>query len=385
VSEQLIVDGISELLAPEKFVLDLRTDVRPQLPVLDGCRKLRAADFPVALDAGGLPERLGAYRGCFDVAKVDWRATAPPAIAAIVEAGNQVGVPLVASGLQTEAEFARAAAAGFGLFQGYAIGLPETVQRRAVNGLSSHTLRLLSLINSDGFDFAEAVAIVETDPALTFKILAFANSAFSAQSQRVNSIERALVLFGERNLRRAVLLVFMAQTNGAAPSFALVEALVAWLFSEALAHTAGLSDLASVCQLAATLSHMDRLLGVPMAEVLERIPVDDLVQAALTDSSGPVGALVRLTRAFQAGEWEQTAALVQQLGLSEDKLQLLCRQAVMQAEQLAQGDTVARARRRLTATRRSLSCRTSVDRICGGPRASGRSRLRSSIGRAVDS
>jgi EAL and modified HD-GYP domain-containing signal transduction protein len=344
VAEQLIVDGISELLAPEQFVLEIRTDVRPQPPVLEGCRRLRAAGFHVALDAGGQPDRLRAFRGCFDVVKVDWLATPAPALAAIVAAGNQLGVPLLAARLQSEADLTRVAAVGFSLFQGYAIGLPLTLQRRAVHGLSSQTLRLLSVINAGDFDYAQAAAIVEMDPALTFKILAFANSAFAAQAQRVNSIPQALVLFGERNLRRAVLIVFLAQTTGAAPSFALVEALVAGLFSEALARIAGQPELANVCLLAATLSHMDRLLGVPMAEVLERVPVDAVVQAALTDGSGPVGPFVQLTRAFQAGDWGQTGALVEQLSLSEETLQLLYRRAVVSAEQLTHGDTVARAR-----------------------------------------
>lgn len=344
VTEQLIVDGIPELLAPQQFVFDVRSDVRPQAPILEGCHKLRDAGFHFALSAGGNPDRLEAFRGCFDVVKVDWIATPPAAIAAIVAAANQLGAPLLAERLETQADLKRAVATGFSLFQGYAIGLPDTVQRRAVNGLGSHTMRLLSVINSEDFDYAEAAAIVQTDPALTFKILAFANSSFAAQSQRVNSIPQALVLFGERNLRRAAMLVFMAQTSGAAPSFALVEALVAGLFCEALARLAGQPDLAGVSLLAATLSHMDRLLDAPMSDVLARLPVDALVQAALVDGSGPVGAFVRLTRAFQAGDWEQTSTLVEQLGLSVDTLQLLYRQAVVSADKLAHGDMVARAR-----------------------------------------
>jgi c-di-GMP-related signal transduction protein len=289
-------------------------------------------------------DRLRAFRGCFDIVKVDWLATPAAEITPIVSEGKRVGAALLAEKLETETELKKALAAGFSLFQGYAIGLPLNLQRRDVISFSSHTVQLLKVVNSDGFDFAEAEAVVRTDPALTFKILAFANSSLAAQSRRINSLRHALVLFGERNLRHAALLVFLAQTSGAAPSFALVEALVAGLFSESLAREARRPDMANVCMLAATLSHLDRLLDVPMSELLQRLPVDAILQEALINRSGLVGAYVQLTRVFQDGDWAKTDALVRELGLSSDSLQPLYRRAVLSANELIRGDASASAR-----------------------------------------
>jgi EAL and modified HD-GYP domain-containing signal transduction protein len=54
---------------------------------------------------------------------------------------------------------------------------------------------------------------------------------------------------------------------------------------------------------------MDTLLGLPMEQVLERLPVSDDVRAALIDGTGPHAPVLRLADAYENADW----ALVQTL------------------------------------------------------------------------
>jgi EAL and modified HD-GYP domain-containing signal transduction protein len=249
-----------------------------------------------------------------------------------------MGARLVAEKVETATELRAAVAVGFDLFQGYAIGLPLRLERRDLSSTASNALRLLNVVNQEDFDFAEVEAIVRTDPAMTFKLLAFANSALAAQRSRVDSLRQALVLFGARNVRQVALLLFLASTADATPPFALVEALVAGLFGEALAQIAQRADIAGSCMLAGTLSHLDRLLGVGMTDLLRRLPVSADLEEALVHRGGDVGRIVQIARAFQAGEWTATDELAAKLGLTPAQLQPLYRESVVRAEQLMQGN-----------------------------------------------
>jgi len=57
------------------------------------------------------------------------------------------------------------------------------------------------------------------------------------------------------------------------------------------------------------LSRMDALLGLPMDQVLDRLPVSDEVRAALLERTGIHAPTLRLADAYQNGEWAVVDAL----------------------------------------------------------------------------
>lgn len=73
--------------------------------------------------------------------------------------------------------------------------------------LSNVAQRLLTLSSSDTADMREVAQIVESDPALTSKILALCKRADKGLSSEVVSVERAVVLLGFETVRAATLSV----------------------------------------------------------------------------------------------------------------------------------------------------------------------------------
>ncbi len=329
----LISSGV-EALDPAQFVIELVGRVQPTRPVLAACRVLQDAGFTVVLDDVGDERRLSLFEDCINVVKVDWQRTPPLRRAAASAQAQRRGLSALANNLQTDTELNGAIALGFDLLQGYATGRPTLLPRHSLSASKLQSIRLLELAGAEEVDFAQAAEILANDPVLTFKVLAYANSAQAAQSRPVIDIRQGLILFGEENLRRAALLIFLTQEASAAPSFAVIDCLVAGFFCGSIARTCGHERIANSCMLAATLSYLDRLLGEDLELILMRLPIHVTLREAVLHHTGDVGRLVQLTRALQAGNWSDADDVTQLLRIRRQQLPSLYEAALAKAGQL---------------------------------------------------
>lgn len=74
-------------------------------------------------------------------------------------------------------------------------------------------LRLLELARSEKSTVAEVAKVIETDPAISVRLLRLANSAFSGVGQRVASIQRAVVLLGMKTVTQLALCFSLVSKN----------------------------------------------------------------------------------------------------------------------------------------------------------------------------
>ena len=71
---------------------------------------------------------------------------------------------------------------------------------------------LTALLRREYYSVSEAAAIVQKDPAMSVKLLQIANSAYFAASQKVTTVERALMLLGSNVFRLMVLTTYAFTT-----------------------------------------------------------------------------------------------------------------------------------------------------------------------------
>src|SRR6185369_701281 len=105
------------------------------------------------------------------------------------------------------------------------------------------------------------------------------------------------------------------------------------------------------------LSLMDVIMQIPMAQILESVPVDQESKAALV-GSGPLYPIYRLMLAQEAGAWEDAANISALLGLPSGEVAEAYFNAVVWARNLS----ASRNSRPLSASRRAsrlLLCKTS--------------------------
>ena len=119
------------------------------------------------------------------------------------------------------------------------------------------------------------------------------------------------------------------------PSDLVLSSLVRGRFGELLAPRVphGESDLF----LMGLLSLIDAMLETPMAEILEKIPIDHATKAVLLGRPSPLRSVFQLMLAHESGEWEAAATLSEALKLDSEDVASCYWQAQQWARELASG------------------------------------------------
>ena len=134
----------------------------------------------------------------------------------------------------------------------------------------------------------------------------------------VHSVRHALSMLGDREVRRWVRLVAAVGAGQEKASDLVLSALVRGRFGELLAPKVehGESDLF----LLGLLSLIDAMLEMPMAEVLERVPLDRETKAVLLGQPSVLRPVYQLMLAHESGEWEAAAELSAALHLDAEEV-----------------------------------------------------------------
>ncbi len=332
----LLVRGHWELLPPESTVIELLETIEPDAEVVAACRRLRDAGYRMALDDYRHSDAMRPLLELAEWVKVDFRGQ-PREERQIVERDlRRRGRRLLAEKIETHEEHVEAMASGYELFQGFFFCRPEMMRTRDVASNRIVYLRLLRAVNASPLDLALVEDLVHQDVALSMKLLRFLHSAANAWAAEVASIRQALLIMGERQIRRWVSLVAVFGLAQGKPGELVVVALTRARFAEQLAPVAGLDARADDLFLAGLLSVADALTDQPLGQALEPLGLSTDVREALLASEPPLGAVLRLVFAWERGAWEVVEKCLREHELDEGTIARTYADAVLWAEDHAQ-------------------------------------------------
>jgi EAL and modified HD-GYP domain-containing signal transduction protein len=205
---------------------------------------------------------------------------------------------LIATSVETPADFALCRELGFHAFQGAFLAEPEIVPGRAIPTQGVAALGTLADVQTS-VEFEDLERAIVRDVGLSHKLLRYANSAVFARSQRVGSVREAMTMLGARPVRRWATALALAGIPDQ-PHALLVTGLVRARMCELLCEDAAREDRAFTVGM---FSVINRLLGLPMREALETLPLADDVVAALLRGEGEEGRSLRLVLAWELGDF----------------------------------------------------------------------------------
>ena len=284
-------------LPPGAVVLELLENIPAEPDVVEGVRRLRSEGFALALDDyDGEPDRIELLRHCSYV-KIDLEQVAPERLPELVASCQEHDVRLVAERVESISDMERCLELGFHYFQGYHLLRPDVVSAPAISPSQLACFQLLGQISSPDISISEIEATLRTDIAVNYRLLRAVNAAYSGSARRISSIRDALVLIGLIRLRSWLLLLALTdaeQVNEEVLSSALTRARTCELLAVSVPDAN--PESAFVVGL---LSSLDEVLGVPMDELLTRLPLADEIQAALLCHAGPLGGLLDAVLAYE--------------------------------------------------------------------------------------
>ncbi len=178
-------------------------------------------------------------------------------------------------------------------------------------------LRLMDILNKLRADaeLTEVATSLKLDPGLIVRMLMYANSPAAGLTQKVTTIEQAILVLGrERLYRMLTMLLFSAASGGEADRALLEKALARARFMELAGEEMLAKPQCDELFLSGLLSYLEPLLKVPIHRILEKLAVAADVRCLLLRNEGPYAPYLMIALAMDRGG--SIAQLAQRVGLS---------------------------------------------------------------------
>jgi len=331
---ELLLANVHELFPPEAVVIEILETVHADGAVIDACRDLKQRGYTIALDDFEERPDLEPLIELADIVKVDFVASTSDRRAEIAR-DYRKRCRLLAEKIESWDDYEQARWLGYELFQGYYFCEPQMVTSKDMPGSKLGRLRFVEAVSREDIDFDQLEVIVQADPSLMVRLLRILNSPLVGAQQPLGSVRQALVVLGERRLRRWGTLVAMSGLIEEKPRALLNTALTRAKFSESVG--------GEVCDelngfelfLLGLLSLVDALVDTDRAHALSTLAVADAIRLPLLGTGvGRPMQLLQLVEAYERGEWDRVERLGSELGTSPVKL------SELYAESLRWADTV---------------------------------------------
>jgi EAL and modified HD-GYP domain-containing signal transduction protein len=330
-----LLKGLVTLLPATSTVVEVLETVPADPEVVAACRSLKDAGYMIALDDYVANDPREALAEIADIIKVEMLLTTEEQRTALMKQFGAGRCRMLAEKIETHAEFMRARDQGFVYFQGYFFRRPEMMQTHDMPAHQLHFLRMLQEVSRPQLNFGELEKLVKAEASVCYRLLRYLNSPMFSFQNEIHSVRHALSILGERDIRRWVRLVAAVSAAQGRPSDLLLAALVRGRFGELLTPQVqhGESDLF----LLGLLSLIDAMLEMPMAEVLEKIPLDRATKAVLLGEPSELRPVFQLMLAHESAEWEAAGELSARLNLDSEQVAADYWQAQQWAREVSSG------------------------------------------------
>ena len=332
-----LIKGLVTLLPSTSTVVEILETVPADPDVVAACHRLKESGYMIALDDYVADDPREPLAEIADIIKVEMLLTTDDERAALIKKFGPWRCRMLAEKIETHRDFVRARDQGFVYFQGYFFRRPEMLSTHDMPANRLNYLRMLQEVSRPDLDVPALEKLIKAEASVCYRLLRYLNSAVFGFKSEIHSVRHALSILGERDLRRWVRLVAAVGAGQEKTSDLVLSSLVRGRFGELLAPRVlhGESDLF----LMGLLSLIDAMLEMPMADVLEKIPLDHATKAVLLGQASPLRPVFQLMLAHESGEWEAAAALSRSLTLDPEEVAVYFWQAQQWARELTGGTT----------------------------------------------
>jgi c-di-GMP-related signal transduction protein len=334
-TKDTLIKGLVTLLPSQSTVVEILENVPPDPDVMGACRRLKEGGYLIALDDFVVDDSREPLAEMADIIKVDLRLTTVEQRVGLMKRYGQGRCRMLAEKVETQEEFTSSRNQGFVYFQGYFFRKPEMLATRDMPANQINYIRMLQAVSRPDLDVPAIERLIKGEASICYRLLRYMNSAVFGFKSEIHSVRHALSILGEREVRRWVRLVAAVGAGQDKPSDLVLSALVRARFGELLSPKVqhGESDLF----LLGLLSLIDAMLEIPIAEVLEQIPLDQETKAVLLGKPSVLRPIYQLMLAHESGEWAAAAQVSDSLHLNAEEVASLYWQAQQWAREVSTG------------------------------------------------
>ncbi|MBP1729707.1 MAG: hypothetical protein H6Q55_136 [Deltaproteobacteria bacterium] len=336
VTRALLINGVARSIPNQSTVIEIAEYTELDDEVLNACRELKEVGYLLALTGCAADNTMqNPLLDLADIVKVDVTKATAEETRSIVEGLAHGHRKLLAEKVETRDALKAALAVGYTFFQGSFFAKPVIVQGHDMPGYKRNYLKILRELSRRELDFQALERVIKQDVTLCYTLLKYINSPYFGLRDEVTSILRAIVLLGEKEVRRWASLVLLTLMGPDEPPEVVVRSLIRGRMCELLAEDVGLKGHKSDLFLMGMFSMLHVLIGRPLGEILKGLSLDRGVKEALLGKENEYRRLYDLVVTYESGEWEQCFAHATKLQLDTRRISKIFITAAAYADQVA--------------------------------------------------
>ncbi len=329
--ENLLVQDTAFALPSDNCVVEILETVPPTEYVLAALARLKNAGYTIAMDDYCGEEALVPFLEYVDIVKVDVLALDNDSdkIKTVLQKLSTHDVVILAEKVENRTVFEMVRGLGFDLFQGFFFSKPIIIPGKKLSSSELTKLQILQELGKDDFEPKRIAEILQADPSLAFRLFRYINSAGFSLASKVDTLDRAVTILGQRAIAQWLRTAIMSDLNPAPKAGELVFlSVLRAKFLELLAlktefSRKGHPDSFFVIGL---FSLLDAMLGIRMTEILPNLPLDELIVCTLNGSCEE-HTLLKLAHSYERGYWSDTDKRLRSLDLDQRTADTLYAQA----------------------------------------------------------
>jgi EAL and modified HD-GYP domain-containing signal transduction protein len=295
-------------IGPKALVIQVHADVTTNDEALERLHDLKQQSYRIVFDATGHDPNFPDILRIASTTKIDIQGRTVDEVKHDVAFYSKHPTSLLANRVSRMSDFDACHKLGFTLFQGNFICQPEQIKQKRVPTNRIAMVRLMTELYSDNPSTERIRNLVQQDVTLSYRLLKWLNSSLFALPHPVESIQHALLMLGMNRLRNLVSLIVLSRVDDK-PAEVVTNCLMRARIGEKIARHYDVS--AETMFTVGLLSLLDVLIGTPMEQILETMPLASELQQAILRREGMCGRLLSGIEAHERGDWAgvETAGL----------------------------------------------------------------------------
>ena len=336
-SEKGILQDIPYAFPPTSAVVNVNEGIYAHRDIAHSLDRMKADGFLISVNEFTKNPACENLYDMADILCISVHGRRKDELGAVMEGAHRYDSMLMATHLEDPGWYAVCREMGFALFSGSFFKNPDVITLRKISSNEVSRFKILRLLETQDPDLEKLTETIESDVSVSFRLLAYLNSAAFGFPRKIKSIQQGITMLGWKNIKnwlRVVLITDVSQHGEAEELMSMsarrgkfLELVGAdhdyWGFEPESLHLLGLFSL------------LDVMLGVPMAEIVTHLPLDARLKSALCgEANSEYLPLLELARCFEEARWEAAEQMIQQLNLDKNKVRVAFQQSIEWAEKL---------------------------------------------------
>lgn len=322
----MLKDGTARFLPVQNTVIEILENTVPEPEILKSIEELHQLGYTIALDDYIGQDELQPFLRYVDLVKVDVLGQKSELLEELVKrirlANPRKEMKILAEKIENKQIYQYCRELGFDYFQGYYFAKPEIKKGKKMLSSETIKLKLLALLNDPDFDIDEITKIIQSDTALSVKLLRYLNSAAVGLQHPIVSVKHSLSILGSLRLKQWLTVIALNElgSDNMSSQLALNAAINGFFLYDLVRKSAMKASFVpeNVCLLG-LLHSVKPILGEEYESFIQSMLHQDLVDP-LIYGKGPYSIWVKFLEEYQSGDMAAIESFCETYSLSKQLL-----------------------------------------------------------------